>query len=58
METEARLRLTLEDEISRQTPVKMAGKISSLDITLESRGVMKVGQRVWCNKSGKLLRDI
>ena len=56
METEARL--TLDDEISRQTPVKMAGKISSVDITLESRGVMKVGNGVPCHELGELLTDI
>ena len=35
-------KLTLDDEISRQTAVRMAGKISCVDITLESRGVFKV----------------
>ena len=35
-------KITLEDEISRQTPVKMAGKISSAAITLESWGTLKV----------------
>ena len=35
--------IKLADEISRQTPIKMAGKILSADITLESRGTIKVG---------------
>ena len=32
----------LDDEIARQTAVRMAGKISCVDVTLESRGVLKV----------------
>ena len=35
--------IKIADEISRQTAIKLAGKISSADITLESRGTIKVG---------------
>ena len=39
-------KITLEDEISRQTAVKMAGKISYVDVTMEARGVLKVPKHI------------
>lgn len=41
-EMDSEPKITLEDEISRQTAVKMGGKISCVDVTVESKGLLKV----------------